>query len=69
MKKTLGHCVELSATYNFTKYISLSAGYSFMKGTETMIRLKRQKEDSSLSWGWLTLVISPRILNANMKKQ
>lgn len=69
LKKTLGHCVELSATYNFTKYISLSAGYSFMKGTETMIRLKRQKEDCSLSWGWLTLVISPRILNANMKKQ
>jgi len=34
-----------------------------------MIRLKRQKEDSGLSWGWLTLVISPRILNASMKKQ
>ena len=69
LKKTLGHCIELSATYNFNKYISLSGGFSFMKGTETMIRLKRQKDDKGLRWGWLTLVISPRILNANMKKQ
>ena len=67
--KTLGHCLELTATYNFTKDISLSAGFSFMKGTETMIRLKRQKDDKGLRWGWLTLVISPRILNASMKKQ
>jgi len=34
-----------------------------------MIRLKRQKDDTGLRWGWLTLVINPRILNANMKKQ
>lgn len=61
--KTLGHCVDLSASYSFTKDISLEAGFSYMKGTDTMVRLKRQKEDSGLSWAWLTLVINPRILN------
>ena len=34
-----------------------------MIGTDTMVRLKRQKEDSGLGWAWLTLVINPRILN------
>ncbi len=63
MNKTLGHCVDLSASYHFTKDISLEAGFSYMKGTDTMIRLKRQKGDSGLSWAWLTLIFNPRILN------
>ena len=63
LKKTLGHCLDLSASYNFTKDISLEAGYSFMKGTETMVRLKRQNGDSGIHWAWITLTFSPRILN------
>lgn len=63
LDKTLGHCIDLSASYSFTKDISLEAGFSYMIGTDTMVRLKRQKEDSGLSWAWLTLIINPRILN------
>lgn len=61
--KTLGHCLELSADWQITKDISLSAGFSYMKGTETMVRLKREKDGSALTWAWLTLVANPRILN------
>ena len=63
LDKTLGHSFDLSASYSFTKDISLEAGFSYMIGTDTMVRLKRQKEDSGLSWAWLTLIINPRILN------
>jgi hypothetical protein len=60
--------VETSAEYKITDYISLSAGFSYMKGTETMVRLKRQKTDGGLRWAWITLIVNPRILNMNMKK-
>lgn len=68
LQPTLGHCVETSAEYKITDYISLSAGFSYMKGTETMVRLKRQKTDGGLRWAWITLIVNPRILNMNMKK-
>jgi hypothetical protein len=35
------------------------AGYSFMKGTETMNVLKRTSEDKRLHWAWLMLVVTP----------
>ena len=60
---TLGHCVELSAAWQPLKYISLSLGYSFMSGTETMKRLKRASSDGRLNWAWLTVVIFPGIFN------
>lgn len=61
MEQTLGHEVELQASYKFSKDISLSAGFSYMTGTETMEKLKRASDDGSLRWGWFSLVISPRL--------
>ncbi|MCR4613815.1 MAG: alginate export family protein [Bacteroidaceae bacterium] len=58
---TLGHEFELSASYKFTKDAKVSAGYSFMMGTDTMTRLKRASNDNDLHWLWLTLTVSPRI--------
>ena len=63
LKMALGHCVELSASYDITKEISLSAGFSYMKGTETMDRLKRKSNKGDLRWAWINLTFSPRILN------
>ena len=60
---TLGHCVELSATYPFTKDIILRAGFSYMGGDQTMQRLKRASSDGSMRWAWLTLIVSPTILS------
>ena len=59
LDKTLGHDIELEAQYTFNKDISLSAGYSYMYGTETMERLKQYNGNKHVNWAWLSLHISP----------
>ena len=61
--KALGQEVEVSATWAVGKEISLSAGYSFMQGTETMSRLKRTADNNRLSWAWLMLQVTPKFFS------
>ena len=61
---TLGHSVELEGSYQFTKDISLSAGYTMMFGTDTMMNLKQDGSDKRARWGWFTLAISPSLFTA-----
>jgi hypothetical protein len=63
LSRTLGHELELSGSWKITKDIVLSAGYSYMHGTETMIRLKRTSDKNRLSWGWLMLTVTPKIFD------
>ena len=60
---TLGHEIELRASYQIMKDVRLGMGYSFMKGTETMETLKRSTDDKKLQWGWLMVNISPSIFS------
>jgi len=64
LDKTLGHEVELEASYSLAKDIKISAGYSYMTGTETMERLKRASDQGNLRWAWLSLNVTPRIFSA-----
>lgn len=61
LKMTLGHAIELQASYSFSKDISLVAGFTQMMGTETMDRLKQGNSDKRARWGWFSLVISPSL--------
>ena len=61
--RTLGHSIDLEASYNFTKDISLQAGYTLMLGTETMSRLKRENSSKTAQWGWFSLIISPSLFS------
>ena len=61
LNRTLGHSFDLQASYQFTKDISLTAGYTFMVGTETMERLKQGNSSKYARWGWFSLVISPSL--------
>ena len=61
--KTLGHEIELEASYNFMKDVKLDAGFTYMTGTKTMERLKRASGDGRLCWGWISLVISPHLFS------
>lgn len=61
LKKNLGDEIEITGEYTFLKCVTLKAGYSFMKGTETMERLRRSTEDRRLSWGWVSLTVSPSL--------
>lgn len=64
LDQTLGHSVELQASYKFTKDISLVVGYTLMMGTETMARLKQEGSSKNAHWGWFSLVISPSLFSA-----
>lgn len=61
VKKTLGYEIEFTATYDPNDFISLECGYSFMKGTKTMMTLKRVSDDQQLHWVYLMVVFSPRL--------
>ena len=60
---TLGHELELGASYALMKDVKLSFGYSHMIGTKTMERLKHVGGKDRLQWAWLTLNVTPRFLD------
>ena len=61
--KTLGHAIDLEASYRIMDDVRLSAGFSYMVGAETMEKLKRAESNQNLKWGWFSLIISPRIFS------
>lgn len=68
--KTLGHEVDFSASYAFNKAVLVSAGYTYMHGTETMVRLQQIQEvteQRKLHWGWLMLSVKPTLFNTIWK--
>ena len=62
--KALGHEVELTASWQIAPSLSLSAGYSFMQGTETMEILKRSANKNRLQWAWLMLQVTPTFFSS-----
>ena len=63
LKKPLGHEIEFSAAYSPIKEVTVSLGYSYMHGTETMVALKRVDSNHNLHWAWLNLIVRPRFLH------
>jgi hypothetical protein len=63
MNVTLGHEVELQAGYALSRDVKLSLGASFMRGSETMKRLKRSTTKNDLRWGWVSVSVTPRIFS------
>ena len=60
--KPLGHEFDFSAYYDITKEARLGIGYTYMRGTETMVVLKRTDERRQLQWGWIMLTVTPKFL-------
>lgn len=63
-EQPLGHELEASFSYDFGHGMSLGVGYSFMRGTETMVVLKRTSDKRELHWGWLMLRFAPRLFQS-----
>lgn len=61
LERTLGHDIELEAAYRFSKNVRLTAGVSYMLGTETIDRLKQGNNNKTVRWGWFSLIISPQL--------
>ena len=51
----------LRASYAFSDFVKLSAGFSYLMGTETMAILQQLEETRRMRWGWLMLSITPKI--------
>lgn len=61
MKKSLGHDIDLSVAYSFANFVTLSAGYTYMRGTKTMEILQNTTDKRRLHWGWVMLTVTPTI--------
>ena len=62
--KTLGHEVDFSASYAFNKAVSISIGYTYMRGSETMVQLQQIQqvtEQRQLHWAWVMLAVKPTL--------
>lgn len=64
LSRTLGHAIEIQASYKFTKDITLAVGFTQMKGTETMDLLKQGQGTKHANWGWFSLVVRPSLFTA-----
>ena len=62
-RKTLGHAIDIEASYQILKDAKFALGFSYMKGTETMEKLKRTEDNSNLKWAWFSLIVSPHIIS------
>lgn len=67
LKKTLGHEIEIEGEYAFGKFIKIGAGYTYMRGSETMDILQRLPENRRLHWGWLMLSINPTLFTTSWR--
>ena len=61
LKKALGHEVEFNVGYTFAKFVTVGAGYTYMRGTETMVVLQQSTDYRRLHWGWVMLSVNPTI--------
>lgn len=61
--KTLGHDIDIEASYQILKDARFSLGFSYMTGSRTMEVLKCVEADSNLKWAWFSLIVSPRIIS------
>lgn len=61
--KTLGHDIDIEASYQIIKDVRFSLGFSYMTGSQTLEGLKCVEDDNNLKWAWFSLVVSPRIIS------
>ena len=62
LKKALGSEMDYQINWSVMKDVKLSAGYSIMRGTETMDVVKGGNHKSWQDWGWISVNINPRVL-------
>ncbi len=64
LKKELGHELDFQVSGKLQKDVTLTAGYSFMLGTETMDAVKGGSHDTWQDWAFVQLNINPRVFFA-----
>ena len=64
LSKTLGHEIDLQASYQLAKDVTVMGGFSTMLGTETLDAVKGGSHKKFQDWAWLQLNINPRLFSA-----
>lgn len=62
LNRTLGSELDYQLDWKIMKDVSLSVGYSLMRGTSTMDVVKGGNHKSWQDWGWVSVNINPRVL-------
>ena len=60
--RLLGHELELKASYNPVKWVTISASYTFMQGTKTMEMVKRATNRNQSHYAYLYVIIHPTLV-------
>ena len=58
----LGHELEITANYRPFKWMTATAGYTFMQGTKTMEMVRRSSKNNQSHWVYLMLVFNPNLV-------
>lgn len=63
MHRPMGQEVDLHASWQLTKGVSLDAGYSMMMATSVMTLIKGGDNHCWQDWGWISLNVNPRVFS------
>lgn len=69
LHRPLGQEINLHASWNIAKGVSLEAGYGMMMATSVMFYFKGGNNKSWQDWGWLTLNADLRAFSAKFKRK
>ena len=61
LNRTLGSELDYQLDWKIMKDVSLSVGYSLMRGTSTMDVVKGGNHKSWQDWGWVSLNVNPTL--------
>lgn len=69
LSQNLGTELDLVFSKSLGKYVKLAAGYSQMFATESMSAIKAGvASDNTNNWGWVQLIVNPRLLAFKFKE-
>ena len=69
LSQKLGTEVDLVFSKSIANYIKMNVGYSQLFATESMSSVKGgTSSDNTNNWGWVQLIVNPRLLTYNFKQ-
>ena len=60
--RSLGTSLDIGVGYHFNNFISLTAHFDYMHGTDTLLQLKRYGSPN-VFWAWLSITVNPTVLD------
>ncbi len=68
-EKQLGNELDMVYTYKVQKFVTVKAGYSHLFPSEGMEILKGNTDGNTNNWGWVMLVVKPRLFTTEKTQE